>query len=359
MLANNKLNLLSRWLTKSKSFVIVLRCRLALVLMLVFLPESFLLAGDATTTVYGYIAERERLYAGDVTIRGVEERSTTGGSKDVSNSRDILERMQFDFVRNRLWHEKQISSLISGPRPAPLHEVFACGESASFRKQVESKQITIVNPSAPGRFWDVRACGICSHADMLSFTQLPQHAEALQRGLKEGRFTEDQVEKDGVAVLTLTYARGLNPTDKDAIDGRSRFWIDTKRGFVPIKMESQDLDTRSQSTGRLEWKPVSVRSLATWQLRDEIWVPTSAQVGLFLIQPDDSKFTISHDLIFEWHSVNPELGESAFSLDRLDEPKGTHLIIDTTIDRAKPTIVQHPSVHNLKTLQEIQARNKR
>ncbi len=326
--------------------------------MVVFLPESFLLAGDATTTVSGYIAERERLYAGDVTIRGVEERSTTGGSKSFSNSRDILERMQFDFVRNRLWHEKQISSLNSGPRPAPLREVFVYGESAAFRKQVEAKQITIAKPSAPRQFWDVRACGICSHGDMLNFTQLPQHAEALQRGLKEGRLTEDHVGKDGVAVLTLTYARGLNPTNKDAIDGRSKFWIDTKRGFVPIKMESQDLDTRSQSTGRLEWKPVSVRSSATWQLREEVWIPTSAQVGLFLIGPDDSAYTIRHALSFEWHSVNPEMDESAFSLDRLDKPKGTHLIIDTTVDRAKPIIVQHPSVHNLETLQEIQARDK-
>ena len=54
---------------------------------------------------------RERLGAGDVRIRGVEKRVMFRQNVNKTNSRDIDERLRFDFSRASVWHEAELHGL--------------------------------------------------------------------------------------------------------------------------------------------------------------------------------------------------------------------------------------------------------
>lgn len=283
---------------------------------------------------------RERLGAGDVRIRGVEKRVTFRQNVNKTNSRDIAERLRFDLSRASVWHEVELHNLDSQPTENPLHRVTVFSASAAYCKSVEAKQITIAAPSAPSKFWDVRAFGIATAVDVMDFTRLSEHKPAFTYYLDRSRVTIEGPDTQGIAVATIEH--GSDPNARENIDGRSRFWIDTSRGYVPIRMEGQELDAQASTPGRRVWKEPNDLSSTSWELINGVWVPTSFSVKHVVGVAGLDSLEISFDLTMEWLSVNPEFKEEEFSLAKLDIPKGSHLIIDARRD--PPLIVQKPGI---------------
>jgi hypothetical protein len=298
---------------------------------------------SAQELVDSFFAERERLYAGDVVVNGTEETFTTGRAKNSFSSKNISEWIRFDLKQGRLWHEKALSP--------SQHLISVCGSDALYIKHVEAKQIFMYPPAPPHRFWDPRTFGICRYSDLLDFTTLATFKSDFQEAVAQRRLSVKGPDAEGIVIATLEYSGDSNQSKPT---GRlSRFWIDSKRGFVPIRMESQDLDSITSKDGTKVWHPHANTSKAVWTQIGEVWVPTSATVDLSMPRPDSSTFTIRHDLVFDWHTVNPVLHEEDFKLAQLDIPRGSHIVADAREDRLKPIIIQHPSVPDPATLKRI------
>lgn len=300
------------------------------------------------------IISREQLHAGDLTIRGFERRESLGANNTI-HTRPVQERIRFDFARARLWHEKTLTYANMDPDSGPLHEIIVYGKGGTYRKSVEAMQIAIGKAGVPSGFWDPRIYGLCTYDDLLRYTTLAKYAEAFREGISEAKFTIGPRGNDGIVVAEYLY--GSDPGKPEVIDGRRRIWIDSDRGFVPIRTEQQQRGAGSMASNSEGWMPPVAVSTATWEIQDGVWVPTSAIVKLKVEDSSGEGLAITYDLAFDWLLINPPLDESVFSLERLDVPAGSHYIIDTRLDRTRPLIIQHPAVPDADALMRIQGAN--
>jgi len=310
---------------------------------------------DELHIVSSLISGRERLYAGEVSIRGLERHSDLE-NKSQPNVRSIGELMRFDFANGRLWHEVERTWADMPVDAKPPIEIFVYGKEGVFRKNVDSKTITVGKPSPPNEFWDLRVFGLCTYDDLLRFTKLSDFEVAYREASENG--TLKVLSQDENGLIAIDYLNISSAKTPETLDVRRRIWIDPARDHVPVRTEQHFQNTGSIDTDSDGWALGAV-STATWErVGDGVWVPASATV-LMKVGDSSGGMTIEYELAFEWHSVNPLLDESRFSLTTLDVPVGSHHIIDYSIDRTNPIYVQHPLVPDAKVLRKIIETNSR
>jgi len=111
-------------------------------------------------------------------------------------------------------------------------------------------------------------------------------------------------------------------------------WIDTKRGFTPIRMESR---YRLPELGETQWRaPFQTHEIKWTQIAD-VWVPASYQIFYRMElppekdpEPPDYKYTPRYrtfhcEYAFEWESVNEPVDEAYFNYEGFDLPDGTKI----------------------------------
>lgn len=322
-------------------------------LLVFFAPCSA--SDDELHIISSLINGRERLYAGEVSIRGLERHSDLE-SKSPPNVRSISELMRFDFANGRLWHEVERTWADMPVDAKPPIEVYVYGKDGVFRKDVDSRTVTVGKPAPPNAFWDLRVFGLCTYDDLLRFTKLSDFEVAFREASKNGTLMIHS-QFDG-ELIVIDYLNSSSAQTPETLDVRRRIWIDPARDHVPVRTEQHFKDTGSLDTDADGWALGAVSS-ATWErLDNDVWVPESAMV-LMKVGDSSGGMTIEYELAFEWHSVNPPLDESRFSLATLDAPAGSHHIIDYSIDRTNPIYVQHPLVPDAKVLRKIIEANSR
>lgn len=309
---------------------------------------------DELHIVSRLIIGRQRLYAGEVSIRGLERHSDLE-NKNPPSVRLINELMRFDFANGRLWHEVERAWADMPADAKPPVEILVYGKDSVFRKDVDSRTITVGKPSVPNDFWDLRVFGLCTYDDLLRFTKLSDFEIAYQEALKNGTFKVRSQDEDGLIVID--YLNSSSSKRLETLDVRRRTWIDPAREHVPVKTEQQFKNPGSLDTDTDGWAPPSAVSTATWKRHgDDIWVPASAKV-MMKVGDSSGGMMIELELAFEWHAVNPPLDESQFSLTTLDVPVGSNHIIDFSKDRTNPIYLQHPLIPDAKMLRKIQEAN--
>jgi hypothetical protein len=115
-------------------------------------------------------------------------------------------------------------------------------------------------------------------------------------------------------------------------DARERLWIDLKNGFVPLRFELQERDTRY--TYREVWKAPDLLTTATWRQFDGAWLPVACMTE----STDSGGGKLSYELQFEWQSVNRPVPGELFTAEDITPPNG--LIIDCRVNPA--VIVRRP-----------------
>lgn len=303
--------------------------------------------GLADAVVAGLVSEREKLYSGDVNMRGREKRVDTAVS--VSTEREIFERHAFNY-QDELFHIDQLLTYLTPINENALSsrassQVLVLSEDASYTKSVDAKQIVIgVRPDVV-QYTDFRCFGMCSFDDMENKATIADYAATFHRAAKHNLLTVS--EDRGLQVLNLEY--GFNPNNPKEIVGRRRIWIDPERGHIPVRMEEQ---FKTEEAASAKWKSPHAISTATWKHVGDTWVPTSAEVNYNLVAPGRGTFSVDYDLAFEWNAVNKELDPILFTIEGLDVPPGSHVISDHS-QRGEPVIVQHPGVPDAETVQKM------
>lgn len=299
------------------------------------------------------IGNREQIYAGDYAMRGVHKLNTVVKGVATTASRDINERIKFDFSQGVLRHEKEIGSLGDPESVTPPRQVLLYGADASYRQSVDAKRIDVGQKSEPQDFFDPRIAGMCSIAGFEKSVRLSLLTEAFRAGLNEHRFSvQDADDEILIAVLNVPQNEG------GKFMSRRRLWIDKNRGYVPIRMEMQWNEAFSTDEATPRWGKPFETGEATWEEMQGVWVPTSASITLSQQAPvRQYSEVLTYDLAFQWFAVNPEYDPAEFLIETLDIPKGSHLIVDSSGNRSKPVITQHPNVPNADELRRIVASN--
>lgn len=297
------------------------------------------------------IAGRQALYAGEVSIRGLE-RHTDLENKNPPKVRIINELIRFDFANGRSWHEVEGTWANMPTDIKPDTDIHVFGKDGYYLKTVRSKHISVASPRAPNGFWDPRVFGLCTYDDLLTFTAFSEFEKVFQEAATGGTLSVLNQNTDEMTVID--YLNCTSDKTPETLDVRRRIWIDPARGYVPVRTEQQFRRPDAPDADKDGWQPPYSISTATWDLHnDDVWVPGSAVVMMKVSDSSGAGMTIEYELAFDWHSVNPPLDESLFSIERLDTPPGSHFIVDFTRDRANPIFLQHPSVPDGRKLREI------
>lgn len=130
----------------------------------------------------------------------------------------------------------------------------------------------------------------------------------------------------GDAIEVVREADGLyrlRRVDEGPISSRTTIWLDTERGYTPIRLETND-----KKTGSDDWSDAITLSQTTYQKLGNVWVPKTYHI-------DDRQFhprLLAYDLVFEWESVNEPVDPKLFTVEGFDAPKGTY-VVDRRIGR--------------------------
>lgn len=302
---------------------------------------------DLDEVIERVFLERNKLYAGDVSVRGLKQVVNFANEEVTRNTRDIVERFRFDYSQNHLFHEEELHNLSDKPTVNPLHRITIFSASGTYVNSVEASTISVSDVNAPAHAIDFRAVGLSIYVDLMNSMNLAVHEKTIRRSRKEEKIELERLDQDGLVVLTVMHG---DPLDKlKASNRRTRCWIDTGNGYTVVRLETQSL-RKSESPDKEEsWRVPTITVSTSWKPFNGTWVPLSTHTDLTVGIPDVSTSTFSFDLAFEWHSVNQDFREADYSIERLDVPRGSHCIIDGRgIRREKPVIVQHPNVDPLR-----------
>ncbi|WP_153558032.1 hypothetical protein [Roseimaritima sediminicola] len=325
------------------------------VVLFVWIPIHIASAQSALTpkeVVARIVESREKLYAGDVVIRGIERRAFPNQPNPVRSTRQIFERQLFDLPRERLWHEQRKGALTTEADPDAPHEVRLFGAEGYYQCSVYAKHINVFRPALPVDFWDCRAFGICTFGDLNSFARFEEHVGNFEAAIAGSLAKVESTDADGIIVLVVDSPKSSQkPGD---INRRTRYWVDTNQDFVVVRMEQQYKSQSSQKgTGDAVWMPPTTKSATEWTFVNHVWVPKSTNVSFRLNEEGNTVLSVQFELAFDWHAVNQVFDESNYSLAKLDVPEGSHYILDMQRDPANPLVVQHPNISNAEVLEKF------
>ncbi|QDS94494.1 hypothetical protein FF011L_32730 [Roseimaritima multifibrata] len=310
---------------------------------------------DIDEVIERVFLERKKLYAGDVSVRGLKQVANFANQEMTRNTRDIVERFRFDYSQNHLFHEEELHNLSDKPTVNPLHRITILAASEGYVKSVEASTISVSDVNTPMRALDLRAVGLSIYVDLMNSMNLAAYEKMIRRSHKEEKIELERLDQDGLVVLTVIHG---DPLDQlKASNRRTRCWIDTGNGYTVVRLETQSLRKGDSPDKEESWRVPTITVSTSWKPLNGTWVPLSTHTDLTVGIPDVSTSTFSFDLAFEWHSVNQDFREADYSIELLDVPRGSHCIIDGRgIRREKPVIVQHPNVDPL-TLKRINTFN--
>jgi hypothetical protein len=220
----------------------------------------------------------------------------------------------FDFERNVFRIERQEPNY-SGQ---PIGGKYINRGDMAIRRPIKLPQTSILKPtSAPDltlRMFDIRTAGLGNHAEFESNVPLDRF---LDEFLVESNLLE-AVKEGGYFRLRWKSAPGTTIAA----------WFDEDRGFCPVRMESR-FDAAPDA-------PPFVSSELTLIQKDGIWVPETLGMR-HTPRPAVEKYVA---YVFDWRSVNRELGDELFAVEALNDPGEKVQVTDYRLDQ--PIVVSDP-----------------
>ena len=194
------------------------------------------------------------------------------------------------------------------------------GRSVHFEPASHEVEIRTENAKAAVRPFDVRATGILlkqQYSEGLTF-------ENVLGALRKFPPSEAMEEGEGVYRIQWEMFSGQQ---------RRTIWIDSNKGFSPIRMEVRDrrvaVGKRNERDG---WPDPYLVNNASWVQKNGIWIPRTFQIEWRLPAPPKAHGTggnesiYGYDYTFAWESVNTQVPDSFFTIDNLGCPRGTMVV---------------------------------
>lgn len=203
-----------------------------------------------------------------------------------------------------------------------------------------SDVISRLPPGAPalahGYVFDVRTTGLAALISVKgNAATWPRFLAMLERDGRPTLHTED----DGTLCATWRKTRVVETPNGNLLErfGHS-FWVDSKRGFVPVRAT---FFSGASPDPSIDGSKISAIVETEWTEMQGIMVPRRCAWQLPL---NDQ----SAELTFEWESVNGPVDEKLFTPEGLDAPKGTLILnkrlgqefIEATIGEEPPMAVR-------------------
>lgn len=104
------------------------------------------------------------------------------------------------------------------------------------------------------------------------------------------------------------------------------FWVDSKRGFSPVRIERRFKNPKSLDG---KWGQLESWSELSWDSREGVWVPRSWTIAANDVKGQELK---RYDFSFTWKSVNTAIPDHVFQKEHFGLAKGVFLI-DKTLER--------------------------
>jgi hypothetical protein len=150
---------------------------------------------------------------------------------------------------------------------------------------------------------DVRTLGLTNWGELMCGLTL----DAQRKHWSSTTLSECTPDGDGIYRLTWNCEKGPVPI-------REALWIDVKRGYVPLKLESSCLRPKAK-----QWE-INETANTTWKQINGVLVPVRAELS--------SRTGIARHakILLEWKSVNEPIDRKIFAMEGLGLPDGTSVI---------------------------------
>ena len=275
---------------------------------------------------------RSKIDSGEIAIRG----SIRVSDDDRSFAGDVSALYLFDFKNHKLLCDTEgpAGSVAGDKRGAIVRRVYGSyGDMTLFFSNIGRDSGGTLNIYDPGVLrdrslagskgtWDVRALGIVPFWDM---DRTIPFADAVDKFFNVTFGVDSLVTIDAGGIIQIrSFAENGN--------GRSTIWIDSARGFAPIKriyeygakgLNSEFVVERIEQEYNLDWA-----------LLEGIWVPRSFSIDWLVpyfrsdvpqVPENISTKRTSESYTFEWVSLNETIDGSRFDYPSLNLPAGTYV----------------------------------
>lgn len=317
------------------------------------------LASRSAHDLYDYLLaglehERQKLQTAKFRIEGTMLQSLAGsatveGPVQFDGAVDYRER-KIRFDRTEPTTIRTVTILASPTRlddPAAVPGAHGAGEVESLLSAPELRAQTRKYIRVPGRsmFWshsmnggvidstrqpgisieaedskrhelpfDVRAVGLMIWADLGRYS-LPEMVDAYRRKRNDLMDVVEESESPGTYRCSLRFNFTVKGQSKPPWWGAHTLWIDSKRGFSPIRLHIAPPPPANPP--RAEPRAED-RSEAHWIERSGVWIPEK-----WVLTYGDGENRFKYDLSFTWESINEPLPDRLFSYEDFGAPKGT------------------------------------
>jgi hypothetical protein len=283
--------------------------------------------------ITGLQAERRRLRQGVFRVHGVELREDSAPVGKLEGPVRMLGAFDFDKGCYRFDRDRP-SWIVAGKESRRLDRKICRTPKLSAHYFSEYERLEIhppdtVNPgtlSDIGGYLDVRCVGLYSFGQLFKSLDVEPVCQRLLTLPLESTCVD---EGDGIFRLDWIYQG-----EKRKYEKRTTRWIDTNKGFAPIRLEARH---KFVDAGDTKWRAPFQTTESTWTRIADVWVPSSYRVFLqFALAPEkraeplDGKQTshyrkFKYRYTFEWESVNEPVDEAYFDYKRFDLPSGTRI----------------------------------
>ena len=283
----------------------------------------------------------------------VEETSTLmeTGDRPVKLRKEVKynRTYQFDYDTHRYrLDEMQEWNFIEGPgfdklKPRVLGGIHILTPDQRIDKPLDARRVQISVGNGLPQMLDLRLIGFIAPDDMERPTSFTEFFEQL-KGIADSTVYRKATSMDGESVI-LRMERDIG----GFIVAR-RVWVDPRQDWVPLRFLEERLVKTLDGTKLLA---VQAETNVTWQEMAGAVVPVSFLGRNNVINSEDNSVSVSRELStsLSWTRVNDTLDDSAFLLSSIDNPPGSHVIVDTT--SGTPIRVQDPAVPDARQLKAL------
>lgn len=153
--------------------------------------------------------------------------------------------------------------------------------------------------------FDIRTIGLATLGEIRASFSLERVLEILD----DAEVTEPVEVSDTVCKLSWVYTKSLKI--------RRSLWIDSSRGFAPIRMEVFVLGKEARPEAPEDWGRPVEGCETVWRENSGSWVPVQCKF--------EASGTERASFIFSWESINASVKPDLFEPEGFDLPKGTYV----------------------------------
>ncbi len=313
---------------------------------------------SSSTVMQQAIRSRERLRSGNYVGRGVRVEKPQGRPIRVVDLQHTC-LFDFDLALQRVNYTETPHDGANNEQQASSNSALLYTTPDYFLSKPTQRrnQINIYRAPVVAAVWDPRNVGFLSAVELGRMVGFDEIRPILEEGAASDT-ASIAIRSEDNSRVEVSFM-----TDFQYFGYVRKFTFQNMNGdFVPTAREDRRLpyspEGKPAGDGAVE-SDVKVN----WVEHNGTVVPMSVSMTQYLIDTVDGKFAAieetSTEIQYEWEMVNGEIDPHEFDLEpllkRLDDPPGSHVIVDARVN--PPIFLQHPRVPDGKLLRKIQDAN--